>query len=384
MRAALTVVAAVASGPTAYLLTLLAAAATSRSHPPRAGSPLRLAVVVPAHDEEAGIAATLASLRAAGATAIVVADNCTDATAERARAAGAAVWERHHDEHRGKGHALAWAFERVLRERPETEGLVVVDADCTVSPNLLEAIGARFAAGAAAVQASYVVSNPGASAAAAARFAGFALINHVRPLGKGALGLSCGLLGTGMAFRASLLRELPWNAFGVTEDTEYHLSLAAAGIRVEFAPEAWVASAMPTSLEAGEAQRGRWETGDVALARRAPSTIADGLRTRDVNRAIAGLELLMPPQSLLMAADAALAAAACAVGTRQAARISVAGLVGQATFVLGGLALVHAPAAAYRALATAPLLAARNARLYSRLVRGRRTRGWVRTPREVS
>jgi len=185
-----------------------------------------------------------------------------------------------------------------------------------------------------------------------------------------------------MAFRASLLRELPWKAFELTEDSEYHVRLAAAGIRVEFAPEAWVASAMPTSLEAAEAQRARWETGDVVLARRAaPTTIAAGLRGRDVNRIIAGLELLIPPQSLLMAGNAALAGAAAAVGVRRAARISLAGLAGQAAFVLGGLVLVRAPAAAYRSLATAPLLAVRNARLFARLARGRRTREWVRTPR---
>src|SRR4051812_286760 len=382
MRAALTVLATAGAVPSAYLLTLLAAAAGARTDPPDSGVPPRLRVVVPAHDEEAGIEATVASIAAAGAAPIVVADNCTDATAERARGAGATVWERRDEERRGKGHALAWAFERVVGELPNVDAIVVVDADCEVSPNLLEALGARLGAGAGAVQSSYVVANPEASAASAARYAGFALVNHVQPLGKSALGLSCGLLGTGMGFDVSLLRELPWTAFEVTEDTGYHLRLIAAGERVEFAPEARVRSAMPTSLDAAESQRERWETGGVKLARRAArSLLADGLRRGDPDRVVAGFELLLPPQSLLMGVNAALATASAALGARRAAGLSAAALVGQAGFVLGGRAVARAPSAAYWSLATAPLLALRNARLYARLARGRGEREWVRTAR---
>jgi 1,2-diacylglycerol 3-beta-glucosyltransferase len=376
------VAAAAGAAPVGYLLLELAAAATARRRVPPPSRPVRLEIVVPAHDEERGIAAAVASLEAAGAVPIVVADNCTDATAERARAAGATVWERNGAQQRGKGHALAWAFSRLLEERPETEAVAVVDADCTVAPNLVDALAARIAAGARAVQVPYVVANPGDSAAAAARYAGFALVNHVRPLGRSALGLSCGLLGTGMAFRADLLREHPWDAFGVAEDAEYHLRLVSAGERVAFAPEAWVASPMPTSAAAAEVQRERWEGGTRLLAREyAPRLLAEGLRERDPARLNAGVELLLPPQSLLMAANSAIALASIAARAPGAARLAAAAVAGQAGFVIGCLALVGAPAAVYRSLATAPLLAARNAALYSKLVRGRRPREWVRTPR---
>lgn len=346
----------------------------------------RFAVVMPAHDEEAGISATLASLTGmdygAGFETIVVADNCSDATAARARAAGVTVWEREAHDDPGKGQALAWAFERLLRERAGVDAVAVVDADCTVAPDLFDALGARLAAGARAVQASYVVSNPDDAPAAAARYAGFALINHVRPLGKSVLGVSCGLLGTGMAFEAALLREVPWRAFDVTEDVEYNLRLAEAGIRVEFAPEATVASPMPTSLDAAAVQRERWEAGSVGLARGAATRmLAAGVAARDVNRIHAAAELLMPPQSILMAANSTVLVAATAARAQRAAALSAAALTGQVAFVLGGLALVRAPASAYRALALAPALAFRNAGLYARIARGRGPRGWVRTPR---
>ena len=372
-----------AASPVAYLLFQLAAAATARSSPPpRPARRPPLAVVVPAHDEQEGIAATVASLRAAGAAPIVVADNCIDATAERAREAQATVWERRDEQRRGKGYALAWAFERVLSEQPGVEAVVVVDADCSVSPDFLEVLGSRLAAGARAVQASYVVANPEESVASAARYAGFALVNHVRPLARSALGLSSGLLGTGMAFSTQLLRDHPWDAHGVTEDAEYHLRLVAAGERVEFAPETWVASKMPTSLAAAGVQRERWESGGSELARsQAAGLIAAGLRDRDPAKLNAGIELLIPPQSLLMAANTAIAATAAALRDRAAARTAAAAVAGQISFVVAGLALAHAPPAAYRALATAPVLALRNASLYSRLARGRRPSEWVRTPR---
>lgn len=325
-------------------------------------------MVVPAHNEEAGIEATIESL---GATnTIVVADNCTDATAATARAAGATVWERTDPANPGKGRALAWAFERI----DDAEAIAVVDADCTVSSNFLAAIGDRIHGGARAVQASYMVANPEESNAAAARYAGYALINHVRPLGKSALGLSCGLFGSGMAFSASLLAEHPWQAFDITEDAEYHLRLVEAGERVEFAPEAAVLSAMPTGLSEASTQRERWESGKFELARgTAARLLRDGIRRRDPVRAHAGLELLIPPQSLLLAANVA------TLPLRP--RIAAAALAGQVAYVLGGLALVRAPAAVYRSLALAPLLAARNAHLYARLARGWRPRSWVRTAR---
>src|SRR5438132_576685 len=78
----------------------------------------RIVALVPAHDEEQGICTTVASLRAqVGADdhfeVLVIADNCTDATAARAQAAGAVVWIRDVPGMRGKGHALAWGIERL-------------------------------------------------------------------------------------------------------------------------------------------------------------------------------------------------------------------------------------------------------------------------------
>src|SRR5690606_30529014 len=95
------------------LLTLL----SSRPRPrPASRLQLHFDVVVPAHNEASGIARTITSLQAIDwprdrFRILVVADNCTDGTATIARDAGARVLERQDEHRRGKGHALAFAFE---------------------------------------------------------------------------------------------------------------------------------------------------------------------------------------------------------------------------------------------------------------------------------
>src|SRR4051812_20708976 len=101
-RIALTTLAAIDTLSVTYLLILLASAATARKPPedgPLAGPAARLAVLIPAHDEERDIATVIASLSAQAYprdrfVVAVIADNCQDRTAEVARAAGAVVYER--------------------------------------------------------------------------------------------------------------------------------------------------------------------------------------------------------------------------------------------------------------------------------------------------
>ena len=132
---------------TTYLFVLTLFSARPRV-PGRPADSTRFVVVIPAHNEELGVAGTVESVLRADYPSerrrvLVVADNCSDATAERAEQAGARVLVRHDAERRGKGYALAAAFEQVLQD-PDVDAVVVVDADTEVTPNLLSAFGARF------------------------------------------------------------------------------------------------------------------------------------------------------------------------------------------------------------------------------------------------
>lgn len=397
-RGALTVAGVLIGCANAYQLTLLMAARSAlrrRSHDAAGGSAtareLELAVLVPAHDEEQGIAQTLASLAAQDYPGecfevVVVADNCVDRTAAVAAAAGATVYERTDPANRGKGQALSWALEHILRGHPGADAVVVVDADCVASRDLLATLARHLAAGAQVVQVNYAVSNPGESRASALRFAAFSLINTVRPLGKARLGLSCGLLGSGMAFSRQVLMEHPWNAFSLVEDAEYHATLVAAEIVTTFAPEASVSSPMPTKLGDSATQQARWESGHASLARGwSVRLLRRAIQDRDVRALHAALEPLMPPQSMLAVGEGSVFLAASLAGARvnRTPQVVVAmDVIAHAAFVLGGLATVRAPRAAYEGLLLAPALAAQKLWLYARALLGRSRPDWIRTVRE--
>jgi cellulose synthase/poly-beta-1,6-N-acetylglucosamine synthase-like glycosyltransferase len=391
MRAVLIVarfVAAWTAACSTYLVALLAMALRGPSRPQSAKGPqLRITVLVPAHNEANGIAETVGALVTQAypgslRRVVVIADNCTDSTASIARSAGAEVWERTDPARPGKGQALAWALERVWLEPNAPDAIVMVDADCIATGNLLSALGDRLRAGAPVVQADYRVANPEESSAAARRFAGFALMHGVRGAGKSAAGISCGLFGTGMGFAARVLHEHPWTSFSLTEDAEYHVRLIEAGRVAEFAPECAVQSRMPLTESDAHEQQMRWESGKAELARRTvPRLLVMGIRRRDLQRLHAAWEQIVPPQSILIAAAVGSGAVGLAARDRRTSFLAVVAVVLQALFVLAGLAAMSAPAVVWRALLTAPALVMRKARQAVLVWTGRGSKEWVRTQR---
>lgn len=377
----------VAAGAVAWLL--LQTAAARRFRPAGASSEHPgLVVLVPAHDEAAGIEATIASLQACAypeqrRRIVVIADNCHDATPAIARTARATVWERDAPEKPGKGAALAWAIKRVVETWPSTQGIVVVDADCLVSENLLAALAGHLAAGADAVQARYEISNPEESSATALRFAGFALMNTIRPRGRQALGLSAGLLGTGMAFDTRTLERLPWTAFSITEDREYHLRMLERGMSVVFADDASVRSSAPSSAAGADTQQTRWDAGNFELARRWGWRLARAPTASPRQRVGAITELLVPPQSALAALTLATGAWGLATASRGLVGLGLAASGGQAVYVLAGLITVGAPRVVFLALLRAPLLVARRSSQLVGILRGRGPTSWQRTERST-
>ncbi len=374
----------------AYLAGL--AALSRRGPAPSHPAPsLRFDVVVPAHDEEKGVAATVRSLLAVDYPAElfrvrVVADNCRDATAERARVAGAEVLVRRDPDRLGKGHALAFALERSLADG-FADAVAVVDADATVSPNLLRAFSARLAAGAHAVQSENLVGNPDASWRTCLLAVAFALIHTVRSVARERLGLSSGLSGTGMCFTTALLREVPNRAASLAEDLEYGITLALAGHRVAYAGEAFVRSDMSPSAAGGRSQRARWEDGRRQLARRhALPLLRRGLAEGDPVLLDLGADLIVPPLSTLGAvasAGAAIAlAASWAAGRPLGAAVTwTAAVTSIVAYVVRGWQVSGTGARGLRALFHAPVyLVWRLGVAWTRRLRPQHV--WVRTTRD--
>jgi cellulose synthase/poly-beta-1,6-N-acetylglucosamine synthase-like glycosyltransferase len=226
----------------------------------------KLAVVIPAHDEELNIASAVSSVAACPrpeslirSEIVVVADNCRDHTAKVAATAGARVLERTDPDHRGKGYALQYAFERLMAEGFDC--FLVVDADTEVEPNLLFEVVHLLDAGADGVQTRYGVLNPNTSIRTRLMNTALMAINVVRPRGRQRLGLSVGILGNGFALTAATLAAVPYDAHSVVEDLEYSLRLVSAGKRIEFADNTTVRGLMPGLGRGVESQRLRWEGG---------------------------------------------------------------------------------------------------------------------------
>ncbi|MFZ5446245.1 MAG: glycosyltransferase family 2 protein [Myxococcota bacterium] len=275
-----------------------------RPRPPAPPSPaaLRFTFVVPAHNEAVGIAQTVTSLAAVDYPpelfrTVVVADNCTDDTAAKAREAGAVVLERQNAELRGKGYALAHAFEHVLGEG-WADAVVVVDADTVVSKNLLGAFGARLVSGAVAVQAHYGVQNPNASWRTRLMRIALAMFHQVRSIARERLGVSAGLRGNGMCFRTSLLREVPHDAFSLVEDLEYGIRLGRRGFRVAYAFEADVLGEMVSGESASRSQRHRWEHGRAQMVKlHGWPLLRDAVAQQSKLLFDLGMDVLVPPLS---------------------------------------------------------------------------------------
>src|SRR3712207_8306740 len=113
---------------------------------------------------------------------------------------------------------------------------------------------ARLEAGSFVVQAYYSVLNADGSALAGLRYAALAALHYLRPLGRSALGLSCGLKGNGMCFAREVLDRFSWRWYTLAEDVEFHLALVKEGIRVDFAPAATVLADMPVTFAQARSQ----------------------------------------------------------------------------------------------------------------------------------
>ncbi len=232
-----------------------------------------LAIVIPAHNEEFLISRCVRSVRESAAQCIaksdvnifVVAHNCTDSTAQQASKAGAEVLVYDDSAAKGKGFALRHGFEQALAGH--AKAILVVDADSIVSRDLVPAVQRLLANGAEAVQCRYEMDSP--TDKINARLAALALrgFNLIRPRGRERLGLSAGIFGNGFALSRNLLEEVPYGAFSVVEDLEYHLAMVLAEKRVRFLESVLVSATLPASREGEQVQRSRWEGGRFHAAR---------------------------------------------------------------------------------------------------------------------
>jgi 1,2-diacylglycerol 3-beta-glucosyltransferase len=219
------------------------------------------AIVIPAHNEEQNISTTLRSCAVLDYPKdkyriFVIADNCSDRTAEIAKKNGATCLERHDEEKKGKGFALEWGFKQILVERHDA--LVVLDADCQLDNHALRIFDHYLKNGEKVLQTNDAASNPDSNAMSYAVAVGNLVENRLFYAPKSRLGLAVLLRGTGMVFRREVLEQHPWEAHSVVEDAEYTLRLIKSGIKIRFINEVNVFSEFPDQKGQLQVQRMRW------------------------------------------------------------------------------------------------------------------------------
>jgi cellulose synthase/poly-beta-1,6-N-acetylglucosamine synthase-like glycosyltransferase len=261
------------------------------------------AIIIPAHNEEVTLQATLTSIMgqvSAGDRVIVVADNCTDATAAIARQMGAEVLERFDTEKRGKGYALAYAINH-LRSSP-VDIVMFVDADCRAEPESIAILKSACATYANPVQSCYRFYAPH-GAPATRKISEFALYikNHVRMLGLHRLGGSVPITGSGFAIPFDLLQRFDLNTGNIVEDMKLGVDIALSGKRVRYVPEAQISTPLPVTNADAHKQRTRWEHGHMAtILRYGPRLLGTAIRNSSKAQLFTALDLAVPPILILL------------------------------------------------------------------------------------
>jgi cellulose synthase/poly-beta-1,6-N-acetylglucosamine synthase-like glycosyltransferase len=280
----------------------------------------RIAVIVPAHDMEAYIERCVNSLRWVDypqeqLQIFVVADHCSDKTADLARAAGATVLTRE-VEPRGKTYTLAWAFEELASCGVDADLYVIVDATAYVASAFLNSLGRHWSKGEDIVIAHAIVDAENQKWFA--RCMGLTLAHrNLQDLARERLALSALVSGRGMAYSHAYIGKFGWrlalptsatSGTHPTEDFRHGVRLAEHGYRVAFADEALVFTPLRESFSAATRQGLRWEKGRIANVRaHATKLLRVGLSERNLRKVIAALDAIQPPVAVLIGTAALVA-----------------------------------------------------------------------------
>lgn len=255
-------------------------------------------VLIPAHNEERVIESTLRGLSAQLTDldrVLVVADNCSDRTADIARECGANVVERHHDYERGKGFALAHGIEQIANQHWNPDVVIVLDADCQILSGGLKCL--KQAALISPVQGCYLLTSP-KEAAAKQRVSEFAIYvkNHIRLLGLARLGGSVPITGSGFGAPYLLFKRAELASGEIVEDMKLGCDWAIAGHFTKYAPHVQILSPLPVTDKDADTQRERWEHGHVGIIRRyVPKLLRAALKRLRFDYLFTALDMAVPP-----------------------------------------------------------------------------------------
>lgn len=241
---------------------------------PKEGTPKRYAVLIAARNEEAVLPYLLDSIQSqdypkAYVTTYVVADNCTDSTAQIARSHGAVVYERFHTERIGKGYAINYLLDCIDRDGglDRYDAFLIFDADNLLDSGYIRQINNLCAAGYDAFCGFRNTKNFGGNWLSSGY--GLWYLHDSTHLNRSrmTLGTSCAVSGTGFGFTRQLLERMGgWNYFTLTEDIEFNTWCATHGVRIGYTHDAVLYDEQPEDFGISWRQRTRWTQGGIQVS----------------------------------------------------------------------------------------------------------------------
>lgn len=286
-----------------YLYFLALVGVTQKKQYPEVSKNYDFLILVPAYNEEQGIFKTLQSLKELeplGKVEIyVIADNCTDNTADIVRANNFRTLERFNENQRGKGYALHWAISQFNMSNYDV--VAIVDADTKVERNMLHAMAQSFEKGYGAVQLYYgFIANKKTNLSYLQHMASI-VENILFYNARSILKLPILFRGNGMAIKAEILKKHPWNSFSITEDVDYAVNLLKAGVTIDFNMNSSVFSAATSSFKQSSSQKIRWASGTTKLIKeKVFGLILLGIKTRNPTLVELGFSFFLLSKPLLI------------------------------------------------------------------------------------
>ncbi len=256
-------------------------------------------VLIPAHNEGKSIVDTLASVKQAVQNTdkvLVVADNCSDNTADICRQNNVDVIERFNTQEVGKGFALQYGIDHIKKLNEQYLTVIVMDADCYFEGDSLTQLVMESQTTGNIAQALYLMKSPNKDNIKLniSEFT-WLIKNWVRPIGQKKLGVSCHLQGSGMAFPMEMLENRTIASASIVEDLELGLDIVKSGRKISFLDHAVVTSYFPENVEGLESQRKRWEHGHLSVVGKMPPVVVKALFNLDFRLMFQALDAAIPP-----------------------------------------------------------------------------------------
>ena len=195
-------------------------------------------------------------------TTFVVADNCTDNTAEIARKHGAICYERFDDEHKTKGFALEYLLDRIEEDygRMSFEGYFIFDADNLLNQNYITKMNDAFDAGEKIITSYRNTKNFDENWIASTYALHWIRSIRMNHRARSVLRLATNIQGTGFLFASEIVKD-GWHYTSLTEDRALTADAVAQGYQITYQDEAEFFDEQPISLKVALRQRLRWSKG---------------------------------------------------------------------------------------------------------------------------